>query len=517
MQLNVAAAIQLAHQRLMEGNPRGAEQLCRQILSAAPNHALASRFLGAALTESQQFEEAIAILNRLSAARPGDAELLGLLGNAIAKSGGLDQGIDLLERSVRLSPDAPAMQWHLNQAVQLRMLVAGGRPAAERRLPYLGDRVVLLHCDRATREALRPSGLHGGWHIDPADGADRWLNILLSSGDGPPRLAARAEAWIQWLRDEAAMLGEVATVWSPRLPESFAALVRRIAGADLIEAAGAAPPEILAQLAARAVPPPPTAGKIFALVSIRNGGVELLPHWLEHYTRLGADELLVGVFSDVNESVHQELDRCAKQWKFQTFTQRWHDAVEAQHYVQRRTGCRKAGALPQTWIVHTDLDEFHQYPAPLRQIADVAGQKGIRAVSGGLIDRVAADGSLPPIRSTPPLWEQFPVECRLTERIGGAQTEKVMLARFGVSVTVGHHTPFNVRPAPPVAAAADYRVAHFKWHDQAVPRMRWAMQRPNAHPVWKREAQKLLKWLDENGGRINLDDPALEAKGASRP
>jgi hypothetical protein len=511
MQLSAEAACQLAIRRINEKNPREAEQLCRQILQGYTKHVNARLLLGIALHEQTHFDPAIAILGDLHDERPNDIEVMSYLGSALSRSGKVDQAIELLERAVALAPDAPKPHWFLNEAIQLKLLAVawaqGGK--VEQKLPFMGDRVVLLRCDRATRESLRPMGLHGGCQFDPSDGANQWLNILLASKD---LTQSRVAAWLQWLRDEAAMLGAVATVWSPSLPESFAQIVRRIAGEDLIEVSGETHAEIFAKLSNHAIPPPPTANKIFAIVSIRNGGVELLPHWLDHYSQLGCDELLIGVFSDVNPSVRAELDRCARHWSFRTFPQTWHGAVESEQYGQRRTACRKAGALPDTWIIHTDLDEFHEYPAPLRQIADAAAEKNIRVITGNLIDRVAEDGAFPPILPEPKLKEQFPIECKLTERISGGQIDKVMMARFSVPVTVGHHLPFIERAAPPRGNPVDYRVAHFKWHSETLSRLKWAMQRPNAHAVWKAESQLLLQWLDKNGGRINLDDPALEAR-----
>jgi tetratricopeptide (TPR) repeat protein len=510
MPLNLKEAYQLAAQRFAEGKLSEAESICRQILQVVPADTVTWRSLAVILSQKGQFEESFGLFHRLLAVQPNDPGVLDDFGTALALSDRWDQAVAVFQQVLKLRPDSPQTLWNLNALVLRKMMARTALLPG----PYLGDVVVLLHCDRAVREELRRAGFHGGFQVDPATGSDPSLDVLLAARDDPPRRIERLTRWLDWLRNEAAMTGATATVWANLLPDEFAQFIRQAGGADLIEVAASSAEDILSQLAPRVVPLPPTDGKIFAVVSIRNGRLDLLPHWLDHYTRLGVDEILLGVFEDVNESITQELVRLRQRWSFRTFPQRYSAAVEAEHYSQRQTGCRKAGALPGTWILHADLDELHEYPAPLRQIADEAARQGISVVSGFLYDRVAADGSLPPILQAPSLWEQFPIECKLTERLLHGQLEKIMLARFSVQVNVGHHTPFNATPGFPIGAQANYRVAHFKWHSELVPRLRWSLERPNAHQVWKRESLLFLDWLDKHGGRLDLADPALECRPA---
>jgi hypothetical protein len=307
------------------------------------------------------------------------------------------------------------------------------------------------------------------------------------------------------------MAGATCAVWMPDMPQAVAEIIRQAAGADLIEVAGEAE-EIHARLCARAVVPPATQDKIFAVLSIRNGGAALLPHWLDHYTRLGVDEILLGVFDDLAGEAALEIEKCAARWKFRRFAQRWTSASESQQYSQRQAGCRLAGARPGTWILHADLDELHEYPAPLRAVTAAAAEKGTSVVSGHFVDRVAADGSLPQVRAEPSLWEQFPISCNLTEAVLKGGTQKVMLSRYRVQVSVGHHEAIR-EPAlpPPIGTAEEYRVAHFKWHGDLPARLRWGLSQQNVGMRWKREAERFLAWIDAHNGRIDLADPALKA------
>jgi tetratricopeptide (TPR) repeat protein len=405
-----------------------------------------------------------------------------------------------------------AAYWGLMETSMAKAIVAEAS-ASERadalpKLPYLGDKVVLLRCDRAVRERLRRAGLHGGYAIDPIDGTEMWLAAQLAVRPDAAKLAEVIEQWLQWIRNEAAMAGSTAAVWMPDMPQAVAGAVRQAAGEDLIEITGESAEEIHARLTARAITPPDTEDKFFAVVSIRNGGLELLPHWLEYYTNLGVDEILLGIFDDLAGDAAAELEKCAGRWKFRRFVQHWKAATESETYCQRQTGCRLAGARPGTWILHTDLDELQQYPSPLKEIAASAAQMNTRAVFGRLVDRVAADGSLPPIRPHPSLWEQFPVECNMTGGILKSVPQKVMLARYSVLVKTGHHEA----PLEPANPAIIGKVAHFKWHSGLLERMHWGLQQASASAEWKGDARRFLGWLDQHGGRINLADPALEAR-----
>jgi tetratricopeptide (TPR) repeat protein len=491
----------------------GAVEAYRRIAQLRPTNAEAHANLGDACLSVGRIPEAIQHHERAASLQHNGVQFQQRFGAALLYGGFGQRALAAFGRALSLQPDDASVYWSLADAGRMaaRDQVEIASPL---KLPYLGDKIVLLTCDRAARQQLRAAGLHGGYAVDPRDGGDLWLNVQARASHKVNSLTNILGPWLEWTRNEAAMAGKTCTVWMEQMPPALADAVRRAAGEDLIEVSGQNAEQIGAELAKRAVAPPGTDGKVFAIVSIRNGGVELLPHWLEHYSKLGVDEMLLGFFDDLAGESLAEIDRCAQRWNFKRFPQRWTAASEAEQYAQRQSGCRSHGARPGTWIMHTDLDELHEYPAPLRQILDAAVAAKTEIIGGQMVDRVTADGSLPRVRPTPSLWEQFPVSCRLTAGILKGGTSKVMLGRYHVPVRQGHHVAFGHQPGPPpVGEAKDYRVAHFKWHGDVVSRMRWGLAQPQPPGLWKAEAQRFLSWLDRNGEKINLNDPALAVNG----
>jgi hypothetical protein len=163
---------------------------------------------------------------------------------------------------------------------------------------------------------------------------------------------------------------------------------------------------------------------------------------------------------------------------------------------------------PGDWWVVADLDEFHVYNQPLTDIIAACETGGYDYVMGALLDRVAADGSLPALKPTESIWAQFAMAGLVTLRVLRAVTSKVTLARGDVQLHLGQHAALTGRSLP--AAAAFAQVHHFKWTDSVLPRLTRRVQAYSsgdwylAYPVTIRESRRMLKHLEANGGRIDV-------------
>ncbi|MFD3587356.1 hypothetical protein [Streptomyces sp. NPDC058683] len=163
---------------------------------------------------------------------------------------------------------------------------------------------------------------------------------------------------------------------------------------------------------------------------------------------------------------------------------------------------------PDDWWVVADLDEFHVYDRPLTDVITVCETGGYDYVKGALLDRVAADGSLPALQPDGSVWAQYPLAGLLTLRVPGAGSSKVTLARGNVQLHLGQHGALNGRQLP--AEQAFPQVHHFKWTDSVLARL---IQREQAYasgdwhltyPDTVDESRRMLQHFAVNGGRIDV-------------
>jgi hypothetical protein len=163
---------------------------------------------------------------------------------------------------------------------------------------------------------------------------------------------------------------------------------------------------------------------------------------------------------------------------------------------------------PSDWWIIADLDEFHVYDRPLTDIITACAVGGYDYVTGALLDRVAADGSLAALKSTPSMWAQYPLAGLVTLRVPRAGTSKVTLARGDVQLRLGQHGALTGQPLP--AEEAFPQVHHFKWTDSVLPRLTRRVQAYSSgdwhttYPDTVEESRRILKHLEANGGRIDV-------------
>jgi glycosyltransferase involved in cell wall biosynthesis len=145
------------------------------------------------------------------------------------------------------------------------------------------------------------------------------------------------------------------------------------------------------------------------------------------------------------------------------------------------------------WSAQTNLDEFYEFPLPLGELAAAAG--AANCVQGLLVDRVAADGSLPPIRDDVPIAEQFPVETRITKCILGGNVRKLMLTRGFQNIAQGHQRMNDEHLFRP-----DGRVLHYKWTSTVLDHLAERIAtREQTGDKWTQESERFLDYWQRNG------------------
>ena len=255
---------------------------------------------------------------------------------------------------------------------------------------------------------------------------------------------------------------------------------------------------------------------VYAITSIFDDDAGLLPHFVKHYTRLGVDRLFIAVCGEPDSPLGIAAAKAANAAQLWPVTLSHHpgESMDDDAKERRERGILDAaGVGPDDYVLRVDLDEFQVYPAPLAEIVAAMDAQNEWAARGWLVDRVAADGSLPPVDPLRDLGEQFPVACRMTEAVGRTECQKIVIARHRVHLTRGsHHAVDAVIDRCPAGFPGDWLVHHFKWHAALVRRMDWlADHRPegghNADAY-----HRFRNYLRNNGGKINVKDAWLQPR-----
>ena len=261
---------------------------------------------------------------------------------------------------------------------------------------------------------------------------------------------------------------------------------------------------------------------IFAITTIYGDGLDLLTHWLEHYSGLGADAILLAVGftheqdflrgKSYKDNILPTVIEVAKHYPAQVYPfcfDEYH-TMYTQHVRERVK--EHAGVKKDDWVMHADLDEFYEFPVPLRELTKIMEEANDWALHGHILDRVAEDGTLKPVVPHINIGEQFPIGCHLTGRVFGANTRKIMLCRGRVRVNAAHDNTFNARfQRCPIGDQSQYIAHHFRWTDALIPRLRSRLLGNGIGKPYRAEIERFFAYWKKHG-KINLTDPRIAAR-----
>jgi Glycosyl transferase family 2 len=256
--------------------------------------------------------------------------------------------------------------------------------------------------------------------------------------------------------------------------------------------------------------------RVFAVVSVYDKP-ELLPHFLDHYTRLGVHQILVSVRSSERADLFDAAYASAEPFPANvswTASEYFADSDKAE---LEQDLLHRHGLAADDYVMHLDLDEFQEYPAPLSEIVRLMNDRCDWALRGWILDRVAEDGTLAPIGATPTIGEQFPIGCDVTRVTLGAWTQKIVLCRGRVRLQGGvrHDTVNAWYHEVPFGRPDQYLVHHFKWTEGLDARLEERLERAAIGPAYVRECRRFLQAYRASG-RIDLTDPSLNARWLGR-
>ena len=244
------------------------------------------------------------------------------------------------------------------------------------------------------------------------------------------------------------------------------------------------------------------------LVSILGGAVDVVPQMLAHYQAAGIERFHLVVHTpSARDPLRADIDAILSAAGLSAeryVVGPWHEALNRDLYRS------VMGGHPTEWFVVADLDEFQLYSEALAELVRYCDAHDYDYVEGCFLDRLAGDGSFPPV-GLGPLWGQYPLAGFVALPLTGATPTKVVLARGGLLLGYGQHWAESGRGCP--AGSRYVQVHHFKWAGSVVGRMadraaRYASgEWRTVYDTTRQEAMRFVAYVTGNGGRIDVTDP----------
>jgi hypothetical protein len=253
------------------------------------------------------------------------------------------------------------------------------------------------------------------------------------------------------------------------------------------------------------------------VISVIGHGVDLLPHFIQHYNKFSVDEILLYVYESdlypdlerqVSEKIkdHRNVKICGSQ-KSRIFD--WEEVTRIYN------SCKLEH--PYDWWIVADIDEFHLYNTHPRRIAEDCELNGWDLVRGGFVDRIGIDGEFPRIRKNKDIFSQFPLAGFFRYPLSDACPNKICLMKGYVEITPGQHyakidghTTWKWQGwnHPLIAPIEKYsvQVHHFKWDSTCLERIK-AVADLNSHYAFSLEYKKMYDAIIED--KLVADNPAF--------
>lgn len=252
------------------------------------------------------------------------------------------------------------------------------------------------------------------------------------------------------------------------------------------------------------------------LVCVLGHGYELLPHFIEHYSKF-VDEIQFVIYeSEVSPRILNRSKAIINQYDNAKIVKVVRDRVYDWEKVTILYNMIKNKKKKDWWVV-ADIDEFHVYPNNnLTKLIDECDENLWSMVRGGFIDRVGENGEFPKIEKDVPIFEQFPYAGFFRYPLSRACPNKVCVMRGDVELTNGQHyaiidghTTWRWQGwnHPIIAPYQDHsvQVHHFKWDETAKERLK-SVGELNEPYAYSKEYMTMYNELKSTNFKVNLKD-----------
>jgi hypothetical protein len=250
------------------------------------------------------------------------------------------------------------------------------------------------------------------------------------------------------------------------------------------------------------------------LITVIGHGVNLLPHFIEHYQK-HVDEINIAVYeTELHPNLTEEINEVIKNYDnvniVITIQERvfdWEKVTHLYNFIKSKN--------KESWYVIADIDEFHLYPDDnLEKLIYDCEENNWDIVRGGFIDRIGRGGEFSELKSDTSLWEQFPNAGFFRYPMSKACPNKICVIKGYVDITSGqHYAKINDQTTwrwqgwghPLIAPVNTHsvQVHHFKWDATSIERI-LNVANINEEYAYSNEYYQMYKELKKTNFKIDL-------------
>ena len=251
------------------------------------------------------------------------------------------------------------------------------------------------------------------------------------------------------------------------------------------------------------------------LVTVIGHGINLLPHFIQHYKKYVDEIHLVIYETNMFPSLEKEIKKIIEDFdnvnivkvhKDRIFD--WERVTMLYNYITNKH--------PNDWWVISDIDEFHLYPDDdLKLLIEDCNKNGYDIVRGGFIDRIGQEGEFVPLKSDDYIFEQYPNAGFFRYPLSYANPNKICICKGKIEITSGQHyakidgqTTWKWQgwSHPLINPNKNVQVHHFKWDETSIERIKKVADN-NQEYSFSNEYRIMFNSLRKSRFRINIDDP----------
>jgi len=246
------------------------------------------------------------------------------------------------------------------------------------------------------------------------------------------------------------------------------------------------------------------------LCSVMGERVDILPHFIKHYKKLGVNEFHIIVHVPFqNHPFYQIATKALKKERLKAHSF-YFGSCNGKICTQLLNNIKKH--YPNDWFLIADQDEFQLYPKEIRKIIKDCERDNKNFVTGCFLDRVSDNGKLLELKENVSIWKQFPICGFLSFPLCEANPYKITLCKGKILLSEGQHS-VDTGGQYPVTNELVSQVHHFKWTKCFKERFQKRLEKfelgdwEGSYLGYSVEVKKTLKYFIFNDNKINIYEP----------